>query len=249
MRKKLVAGNWKMHGDLQRNGALLAALKDGLQDIRCHVAVFSPAPYLAQLQALLTDTAVAWGAQNLSQFSQGAYTGEVSAGMLKDFGCGLVLVGHSERRALFGETDAVVAAKTEAALAAGLTPVVCVGESLAERESGRTAAVVLEQLDAVLAQVGAAGMKRSVVAYEPVWAIGTGLTATPAQAQEVHAALRARLAECDATLAADVKILYGGSVKAANAGELFGQPDVDGALVGGASLDAQEFLSICRQAV
>jgi triosephosphate isomerase len=201
-----------------------------------------PFPYLGQAQAALTGTPIAWGAQNVSEHAAGAYTGEVAASMLVDFGCRYGIVGHSERRQLYGDTDAGVAAKAAALLAAGVTPIACVGETLAEREAGTTEAVVLRQLDAVLAVV-AGDAARLVVAYEPVWAIGTGRTATTDQAQAVHATLRARLAQAGA---AGIPLLYGGSVKADNAGALFAQPDIDGGLIGGASLKAGEFLAIAR---
>ncbi|MDX9706221.1 MAG: triose-phosphate isomerase [Azospira sp.] len=249
MRQKLVVGNWKMHGCSADNGRLLSALVAGLPmlgDVAAAVCV--PFPYLAQAQNLLAATPLAWGAQNLSGHAQGAHTGEVSAAMLADFGCRYVIVGHSERRTLYGETDAQVVAKFSAAKAAGIVPVLCVGETLAQRESGETLAVVAAQLDAVLDALGAAALADAVVAYEPVWAIGTGLTATPAQAQAVHAAIRARVAACDAGVAEGLRVLYGGSVKAQNAGEIFAQADIDGGLVGGASLVAEEFLAICQAA-
>lgn len=246
MRKKLVAGNWKMHGSLAENAALLAALKPALQGIEAAVCV--PFPYLAQVQAALAGSSLAWGAQNVSEHGKGAFTGEVSASMLLDFGCKYVIVGHSERRSLYGESDALVAAKYVAAQAAGLTPILCVGESLAERESGVTEQVVARQLDAVIDAAGVASFGRAVVAYEPVWAIGTGKTASPEQAQAVHAFIRGKLADLDAAIAAGLIIQYGGSVKAANAAELMAQPDIDGGLIGGASLLADEFVAICRAA-
>ena len=196
----------------------------------------------------LAGSSVAWGGQNLSTEPKGAFTGEISAAMLLDFGCKYVIVGHSERRALYGETDELVAEKYAVALEAGLVPILCVGELLEERESGTTEAVVGRQLDAVVARVGIAGIARGVIAYEPVWAIGTGKTATPDQAQEVHAFIRERLAKADAGVAEGVRILYGGSVKGANAAELFSMADIDGGLIGGASLAAEEFLTICRAA-
>lgn len=248
MRAKLVAGNWKMHGNFQKNSVLLTELKAGSSGLVCEAAVFVPFPYLAQVEAELAGTAIAWGAQNLSEHQSGAYTGEVSSAMLRDFDCRYVLVGHSERRSLYGEQDELVAAKFLAAQAAGLVPVLCLGETLQERESGATEQVVFRQLDAVLRKVGVAPLAKAVLAYEPVWAIGTGLTASPEQAQQVHSALRSRLAALDVDVAAGVKILYGGSVKAQNAAELFACADIDGALVGGASLDANEFLAICRAA-
>ena len=249
MRQKLVAGNWKMHGSLIENQALLGELRaalTGMRNMACAVCV--PSPYLAQTQAELAGSAVAWGAQNMSEHAKGAYTGEVSAAMLQDFGCRYVVVGHSERRALFGETDQVVAAKFVAAIAADLTPILCVGETLNERESGMAELVIARQLDAVLAVTGMSGIARAVVAYEPVWAIGTGKTASPEQAQAVHAFIRQKLATLDAGIAERLVIQYGGSVKAANAAELFSQPDIDGGLIGGASLVADEFIAICKAA-
>lgn len=248
MRRKLVAGNWKMHGTLAENEALLAGILAGLGDVKAGVAVCVPFPYLAQAQAKLNGTAVAWGAQNMSQHGKGAYTGEVSAAMLKDFACSYVIVGHSERRALYGESDTVVAEKFAAVQAAGLTPIFCVGETLEERESGVTEAVVGRQIDAVLARSGVAALAQAVLAYEPVWAIGTGKTATPEQAQAVHAFIRGKIRALDAGVAEGLVIQYGGSVKGGNAAELFGQADIDGGLIGGASLNADEFLAICRAA-
>jgi triosephosphate isomerase len=248
MRKKLVAGNWKMHGSLQQNAALLERIKAGVSGLACDVAVCPPYPYLGQVQGLLSGSGVAWGAQSLSEHPVGAFTGEVSAAMLVEFACRYVLVGHSERRALYGETDAVVAAKFEAARQAGLVPVLCVGETLAEREAGLTGVVVARQVSAILDCSGVAAMASAVVAYEPVWAIGTGLTASPAQAQEVHAAIRAQIAAMDAGVAKGLRILYGGSVKPQNAKELFGQADIDGGLIGGAALVADDFLAICQAA-
>ena len=246
MRHKLIAGNWKMHGSLAENDSLLTGILSGMGDVKARVAVCVPFPYLAQVQAKLAGSAVAWGAQNMSQQAKGAFTGEVSAAMLKDFGCAYVIVGHSERRALYGESDAVVAEKFAAAQAAGLTPILCVGETLEERESGITEQVVGRQLDAVIARSGVAALAKSVVAYEPVWAIGTGKTATPDQAQAVHAFIRARVRALDVAVAEGLIIQYGGSMKAANAAELLSQPDIDGGLIGGAALVAEEFLAICR---
>lgn len=236
-----------MHGSLAANQALLRAVRDGAKG-QAEVAVCVPYPYLAQAQAELTGSNVAWGAQDVSEHAQGAWTGEVSGSMLADFACRYVLVGHSERRSFFGDTDTVVSAKFAAAQKAGLIPVLCVGESLAEREAGVTGQVVTRQIDAVLAASGVAGFTKAVVAYEPVWAIGTGRTASPEQAQEVHALIRARFARDSADIAAGLRILYGGSVKANNAAELFGQPDIDGGLIGGASLVAADFLAICAAA-
>lgn len=249
MRRKLVAGNWKMHGSLAANRELLQAVRDGAGlAAAAECAVCVPFPYLAQAQALLGGSSVGWGAQNLSEHSQGAFTGEVSASMLRDFGCRYALVGHSERRTLFGESSAMVAAKFVAAVRGGLCPILCLGETLEQRESGVTESVVAAQLDAVLAAAGEAAFSGAVVAYEPVWAIGTGKTATPGQAQDVHAFIRRRLDAAAPALAQDTRILYGGSVKAQNAAELFGMADIDGGLIGGASLVAADFLAICRAA-
>lgn len=247
MRRKLVAGNWKMHGALAQNSELLSALRGGmagLAQVDCAVCV--PFPYLAQTQQTLSGSAVKWGAQDVHQLDKGAYTGEVSASMLRDFACAYVIVGHSERRAIYGESSRLVAEKFVAAQQAGLTPILCVGETLEQRESGVTEAVVAEQLDAVIQLAGVQALKNAVVAYEPVWAIGTGKTATSAQAQAVHAFVRQRVASQDSQIASGLCILYGGSVKANNAAELFAMPDIDGGLIGGASLVADEFLAICR---
>ena len=249
MRLKLVAGNWKMHGGTVQNRDLLAAILAGTEGLeRVDVAVCVPFPYLSQVQAMLRGTHVAWGAQNVSQHDKGAYTGEVSPAMLTDFGCRYVIVGHSERRALYGEDSHTVALKFEAAQAAGLTPVLCIGETLDERETGITEQVVAEQLDAVTDLMGISAIAGSILAYEPVWAIGTGKTASPQQAEDVHAFIRNRIAAHSAEVAANLQILYGGSVKANNAAELFAMPDIDGGLVGGASLVADEFIAICRAA-
>lgn len=250
MRTRLVAGNWKMNGRLQDNASLLTVLQlnAAKSNWACQVTVCVPYPYLTQARAILGDSTVTWGAQDVSEYGDGAYTGEVSAGMLKDLRCAHVLVGHSERRALFGESDQVVAAKFDAALKADVMPILCVGETLAEREAGITGEVVTRQLDAVLAQSGVAALAGAVVAYEPVWAIGTGKTASPQQAQEVHALIRARVARDDAAVAGGLRILYGGSVKAANAAELFAMPDIDGGLIGGASLVPADFIAICAAA-
>ncbi len=246
MNSKLMVGNWKMNGGLAANASLLFDLVQGMARVRCRAAVCVPAPYLAQAQSVLAGTGLVWGAQDVSAHESGAYTGEVSANMLRDFAVRYVLVGHSERRQYHGEADAVVATKAQRALAAGITPIVCVGESLAEREAGLTEAVVKRQLAAVIHTNGHC-ISEIVVAYEPVWAIGTGLTATPEQAQAVHAVLRAQLQA--ATSHADrVSILYGGSMNAANAASLLAQPDVDGGLIGGASLKAPEFLSMLEAA-
>jgi triosephosphate isomerase len=243
MRGKLVVGNWKMNGGLEENAALLVALLGGWRPRPDRtMAVCAPSPYLGQVRDALAGSPIAWGAQDMSPHAAGAYTGDVSGRMIAEFGCRYVLVGHSERRQWHGETDTDVAAKAAAALAVGLTPVVCVGETLAERDAGAWQATVGRQFDAVAA-VLKADMPLAVLAYEPVWAIGTGRTATPAQAQEVHSFLRARLRGAGAE---GVQVLYGGSVKASNAGTLFAMPDVDGGLVGGASLNAMEFLAIAN---
>lgn len=242
VKQRLIMGNWKMHGSLAFNQQLLGQLVAGLEGMHLghRLAVCVPHPYLAQAQQLLAQTPITLGAQNMSAQSQGAFTGEVSATMLQDFGCDWVLVGHSERRALYGESNVDVFAKTQAALQAGLTPVVCVGETEVDQAAGRTEAVILQQLQLVLA-LDSALLSRVVVAYEPVWAIGTGKSASPEQAQAVHAYIRELLKQQQA---AAVPILYGGSVNAANAAKLFAMPDIDGALVGGASLKAADFLSI-----
>ena len=246
--KKLIAGNWKMNGGLAANEALLKALIAGAgSQAGCDIAVAVPMPYLAQVQALTAGTSIALSAQDVSAHESGAFTGETSAAMLKEFGARYVLVGHSERRQYHGETDAVVAAKTQRALAAGITPIVCVGETLEEREAGATESVVKRQLAAVIHANGHC-ITEIVVAYEPVWAIGTGKTASPEQAQQVHAVLRAQLAAATQG-AAGMKLLYGGSMNAANAAELLSQPDIDGGLVGGASLKVADFLQIISAAV
>ncbi len=241
----MVAGNWKMHGSRAENQALIEALlAAGTIDDRVDCLVCPPYVYLPDVARQLAGAPVLLGAQNVCAESHGAFTGEVSAAMLLDVGCSHVLVGHSERRALYGENDAMVARKFAAALGRGLTPVLCVGEQLADRDAGHTNDVLARQLDAVLAVSGAAALGRAIVAYEPVWAIGTGRTATPQQAQDAHAFIRGRVAAHDASIAAGLRLLYGGSCKAGNAAELFGMPDVDGGLIGGASLKAEEFLAI-----
>ena len=246
MKKKLIAGNWKMNGGLAANQALLQALMSGMGSPAVNVAVCVPAAYLAQIQLLLKGSAIDLGAQDVSTHESGAFTGETSGAMLREFGVRYCLVGHSERRQYHGETDAVVALKAQRALADGITPIVCVGETLAEREAGRTEEVVKRQLAAVIHTNGHC-ISEIVVAYEPVWAIGTGKTASAEQAQEVHAVLRAQLNA--ATEHADrIHILYGGSMNAANAAQLMAQPDIDGGLVGGASLKANDFLMIIAAA-
>ena len=249
MRARLVAGNWKMHGSLVTNVRLLDALKAGLKQAEgLGYVVCAPFPYLAQVSEALSGSRIAWGAQNVSEHDSGAYTGEVSGAMLREFGCRFAIVGHSERRGLYREDDKTVAAKFNAARRAGLTPILCAGETLEQRERGETENVVGRQLDAVLDAAGVAALANAVLAYEPVWAIGTGKNATSGQAQEVHAFIRARLAERDPELAQRVTILYGGSVKPGNARELFAMPDVDGGLIGGASLVAEDFIAICAAA-
>lgn len=248
MRRKLVAGNWKMNGSIAANAHLLTELQAELGSVASDVAVCVPAPYLAQCQSLLANSAIALGAQDVSIHESGAYTGEVSAAMLLEFTCRYVIVGHSERRAHFSETDELVAQKTLRALSAGLLPIVCVGETLAQREAGQTDAIVGQQVDAVLSLMSADDVAKIVIAYEPVWAIGTGQTATPEMAQEVHAMLRQRLHVKNASAAQEVRILYGGSMKPENAKELLAMPDIDGGLIGGAALKAADFLSIIRAA-
>jgi triosephosphate isomerase len=245
-KKKLIAGNWKMNGSIAANDALVRAVVAGMADASCTVAVCVPAPYLAQVQMLRHGGALELGAQDVSAQEQGAFTGEVSAAMLKEFGVRYAIVGHSERRQYHGESDALVADKAKAALAHGITPIVCVGETLAEREAGRTEEVVKRQLAAVIHTNGHC-ISEIAVAYEPVWAIGTGKTATPEQAQQVHAVLRAQLKA--ATPHSDrISILYGGSMNAANAASLLAQADIDGGLIGGASLKAPDFLQIIAAA-
>ena len=248
MRRKLVVGNWKMNGSRTSNAVLLSEIVAGLAADGAASAVCVPAPYLAQCQAQLTGSSLAWGAQDVSAQASGAYTGEISTAMLLDFASSYVILGHSERRAYHGETDAQVAAKTVAALAAGITPIVCIGEHLDEREAGQTDAVVAKQLNVVLAAISEADVAKLVLAYEPVWAIGTGKTATPQMAQEVHQVLRGHLAAKNAVAAAGVQILYGGSMKPENAKELMAMPDIDGGLIGGAALKAADFLAIIHAA-
>ncbi|HEX2603426.1 MAG TPA: triose-phosphate isomerase [Oxalicibacterium sp.] len=248
MRRKLIAGNWKMNGSIAANAALLTQIQSGFEGAECDVAVCVPFPYLAQCQSLISGSALCLGAQDVSIYECGAYTGDVCAAMLLEFGCHFVIVGHSERRAYFGESDQLVARKTAVAVEKGLVPIVCVGETREQHEAGLTAKVVLSQLDAVLSTLPADDLEKIVIAYEPVWAIGTGLTATPEMAQEVHAILRARLGQSSAAAAEQVKILYGGSMKPDNAAALLAMPDIDGGLIGGASLKAQDFLAIVHAA-
>ena len=245
MRKILVAGNWKMNASSAMVNDLLDALLQGIGEGRdVDMAVFPPYPYLPQVQTLLEGSAIAWGGQNLNPAEKGAHTGEVAASMLLDFGCRYVLVGHSERRTLYGESDQDVAERFATALEAGLHPVLCVGETLEEREAEATEAVVARQIEAVLDRCGIEAFAKATVAYEPVWAIGTGMTATPEQAQAVHAFIRDKFARLDAIIAGQLRILYGGSVNGSNAADLFAREDIDGGLVGGASLKAADFLAI-----
>ncbi len=254
MRRNLVVGNWKMHGNIKSNQLLLESLTDGLRDLKnSDYVVCVPNPYLFQARSLLEATNIAWGGQNVNQFEEGAFTGAVSPHMLTDLGCTYVLLGHSERRVLFHETNLSAAARFDAAIKADLTPILCVGETLAEHDAGLTEVIVASQMDAVMATLGDEDFARAmhlnmVFAYEPVWAVGTGKTATPEQAQEIHQFIRQRIARRNAGAASKVRIIYGGSVKASNAKELFAMPDVDGGLVGGASLNAKEFEAICRVA-
>ncbi len=247
MRRKLVAGNWKMNGSADSIRQLLDGIKAGAAEVAAvDLAVFPPFVYLGLVEQQLSGSSIAWGTQNLSEHASGAYTGEVAGPMLQDFHCAYVIVGHSERRTLYGETDEVVARKFAAARKLGIKPILCVGETLDEREQGVTEAVVGLQLKAVLDLEGIAAFNDAVIAYEPVWAIGTGRTATPQQAQDVHAFIRAELAKLDPAVAAKTAILYGGSMKPSNAGELMAMSDIDGGLIGGASLNAQEFLAIAK---
>ena len=249
MRRPVVAGNWKMHGSRAANQALLTELERRLKpDWPIEVVVFPPFVYLSDAVRMLDENQIRVGAQDVCAESGGPFTGQVCASMLKDVGCRYVIVGHSERRRLYHEDDALVARKFSAVLAAGMTPVLCVGETLEEHEAHRAEAVVARQIDAVVAMNGVTSFARAVVAYEPVWAIGTGRTASPHQAQAVHAYLRGRIASQDANIAGQLRILYGGSVKGGNAAELFYMPDIDGGLVGGASLSADEFVEICAAA-
>ena len=249
MRRKLVVGNWKMHGSVTTNKMLLEAVVAGVRNLHdADYVVCVPSPYLCQAQSLLQGTNVAWGAQNLCGTKDGAMTGAVAPYMLVDYGCTHVLIGHSERRSQFHETDDTAAVRFSAALEAGLTPIFCMGESREERDSDWTDFIVGRQLDSIMRRYGVEVLAKAVLAYEPLWAVGTGNPATPEQAQEVHAFIRNRIARCNADIAAGVRILYGGSVKPANAAQLFAMPDIDGGLIGGASLTAEEFVPICRAA-
>ncbi len=249
MRKPIVVGNWKLNGSHADNESLVTGVLSEMADMAAiDVAVCPPFVFIPQVADLAKSTSLGVGGQNCSEHDSGAFTGEVAPAMLFDVGARYVILGHSERRAMYGETNEVVSDKVKAALAAGLTPILCVGETLEERESDQTEAVVRQQLAAVIAGNGIASFERMVIAYEPVWAIGTGRTATPEQAQEVHAFIRGQLADHDASVAQSVRIQYGGSMKPANAAELLAQQDIDGGLIGGASLKAEDFLGICRAA-
>ncbi|MEO8600814.1 MAG: triose-phosphate isomerase [bacterium] len=248
MRRILVCGNWKMNGSLVSNAKLLAEIEAGLTRSSCEVAACVPAVYIQQCQLALTGSLLGLGAQDVSAHIAGAYTGEISVSMLQDFSCKYVILGHSERRAYHAETDALVALKMQRVIQSGMTPILCVGETLAQREAGQTKTVVCDQMDILLAAIGYADLGKVVIAYEPVWAIGTGKTATPEMAQEVHAILRAKLAQKNAELSQTVRILYGGSMKPDNARELLAMPDIDGGLIGGAALNSTDFLAIVHSA-
>jgi triosephosphate isomerase len=249
MRQILVAGNWKMNGSRESIRSLLDGVTEGMGDVKnAEVAVCAPAIYIPLVEELLTGSEVAWGGEDLSVHASGAYTGEIAASMLNDFHCKYVIIGHSERRTYHKESDELVAEKYEAAMQAGLIPIFCIGETLDEREQGITNDVVARQVDAVINKLGVAALAKGVVAYEPVWAIGTGKTATPEQAQEVHAFIRSRVAASDASVAEALQILYGGSMNAGNASDLLAQSDIDGGLIGGASLKVDDFLAIAKAA-
>ena len=246
MRKTLVAGNWKLNGSIKTIEELLTGILDGVSEAKSDIAVCAPYIYIPQVQEKLAGTSIAHGSESISEHDSGAFTGEISGAMLKEFGCEYAIVGHSERRTLFGEKDADTANKFSAARKNGIKPILCVGELLEEREQGITEEVVARQLDAVIELEGVEALSDSVIAYEPVWAIGTGMTASPQQAQDVHAFIREKIARLDESVAEKVQILYGGSVNGGNADELFAMPDIDGGLIGGASLKAEDFLAICR---
>lgn len=249
MRRKMVVGNWKMHGSINENKALLSDVIAGVRDFgNADFVVCAPYPYIAQTQSLLQGTNIAWGAQNLCSTKDGAITGAVAPYMLVDYGCSHVIVGHSERRNLFNETDDTAATRFNAALEVGLTPIFCMGESREERDSDWTDYIVGRQLDSIIRRFGPQLLENAVLAYEPLWAVGTSQPATPEQAQEVHSFIRKRIARCDADIAANVRILYGGSVNPNNAAQLFAMPDIDGGLIGRASLTAKEFVPICQAA-
>ena len=246
MRKTIVAGNWKMNASKETVNSLIEGILSGMNEVSSEVIVCAPFPYLSQVESLINNSKLMLGAQNLNVNPEGAFTGEVSADMIKDFGAQHVIVGHSERRSLYGETNAIVAEKTKAAIGAGLTPLLCVGESLEDRESGKTEAIVEEQINAVIDLIGIEAFDQIIVAYEPVWAIGTGLTASPEQAQTVHLFIRNLLANSSEKIAKRTPILYGGSMNAANAADLISCSDIDGGLIGGAALKAEDFLQICK---
>ena len=246
MRKTIVAGNWKMNASKETVSSLIEGILSGMNEVSSEVIVCAPFPYLSQVESLINNSKLMLGAQNLNINPAGAFTGEVSADMIKDFGAQHVIVGHSERRSLYGETNAIVAEKTKAAIGAGLTPLLCVGESLEDRESGKTEAIVEEQINAVIDLIGIEAFDQVIIAYEPVWAIGTGLTASPEQAQTVHLFIRNLLANSSEKIAKRTPILYGGSMNAANAADLISCSDIDGGLIGGAALKAEDFLQICK---
>ena len=246
MRKTIVAGNWKMNASKESVNSLIEGILSGMSGVSSQVIVCAPFPYLAQVETLISNSSLILGAQNLNVNTQGAFTGEVSADMIKDFGAQHVIVGHSERRSLYGESSAIIAEKTKAAIDAGLIPLLCVGESLEERDSGNTEAVVAEQLNAVINLLGIEAFEGIIIAYEPVWAIGTGLTASPKQAQAVHSFIRGLLADSSESIAQKTPILYGGSMNAGNAADLISCSDIDGGLIGGAALKVDDFLQICK---
>ena len=246
MRKTIVAGNWKMNASKDSVNSLVNDILSGVSGVNAEVIVCAPFPYLALVDSLIDGSSLMLGAQNLNVNPSGAFTGEVSAEMIKDFGANHVIVGHSERRSLYGETSEIVAEKTKAAIDSGLTPLLCLGESLDQRESGKTESVISEQLTKVIDLVGIEAFKNIIIAYEPVWSIGTGMTATPEQAQAVHMYIRALLATSNQDIAEKTPILYGGSMNAGNAAELISRPDIDGGLIGGAALKAEDFLKICK---
>ncbi len=249
MRRPLIAGNWKMNGSKESIKVLLDGIKQGIGDVNsAELLVCAPSIYIDSVSSQLEGSPVVAGAQNMSEQASGAFTGEIAGSMLNDFGCKYVIIGHSERRAIYGEDDALVAKKFAAVRAAGMTPILCVGETLEERESGVTETVVARQIDAVIDAEGIDALADAVIAYEPVWAIGTGKTATPEQAQDVHAFIRGRLGEQSADVAAKTRVLYGGSMNAGNAAELLAKDDIDGGLIGGASLKSEDFLTIARAA-
>ncbi|WPE16471.1 triose-phosphate isomerase [Candidatus Thioglobus autotrophicus] len=246
MRQVIVAGNWKMNASKETVNTLIMGILSGMADVDSNVIVCAPSPYMSQVEALITHSQLHLGAQDLNVNASGAFTGEVSADMIKDFGAQYVIVGHSERRSLYGETDEIVASKVQVALDNGLTPLFCIGETLEQREAGSMEAVVSRQIQAVIDRVGIGAFKNIIIAYEPVWAIGTGVTASPQQAQDAHAFIRSMLTQNDASVAQTTPILYGGSMNPGNAAELIGCEDIDGGLIGGASLKAEDFLQICK---